>query len=588
MAILRAFIDDLLARTDIVDLIDARVPLKKAGKNYSACCPFHNEKTPSFSVAPDKQFYHCFGCGVHGNAISFLMEFDRLEFPEAIEELARMHGLEVQHDDQTSQRPARPQAKDQYELMEHVSKYYRQSLQQHSEGARAIEYLKGRGLSGETAQKFGIGYAGSEWDNVLQTFGQTPKLKQDLVQLGMVIQKENGKQYDRFRERIMFPIRDRRGRVIGFGGRILDRGEPKYLNSPETPIFHKGNELYGLYEVKQAHRQIQRIIVVEGYMDVVALAQYGVDYAVASLGTATTSEQLQLLFRQTHHVTCCYDGDNAGRGAAKRALENALPLLRDGKTLDFVFLPDGEDPDTLVQAQGKAAFESLLEQATPLSQVLFDNLLAEHNAVTDAGKSALVAAAKPMLEKVPEGEYQNQLFDRLNELVGLNKGMSARRIQSSAQRSVHSRWAARHSGVDMTPMRKAIAIVLQYPEFGNRLPELPELSQLATPGVDLLLALLRMIKERQVHHTGQLLEAFRQHSAYPSLVKLAVWEPPLEDKSGLESELVAIIANLMDEYLEQRLQTLLIKERQRELSREERYEYMTLLKELKPNSTAKD
>ncbi len=396
----RSFIDDLLARLDIVDIIDARVKLKKKGKNYGACCPFHNEKTPSFSVSQEKQFYHCFGCGVHGNAIDFIMEFERLEFVEAIEELASYLGLDVPREQRSGgggQFQSGPQASSSekrslYDLMGSISQFYRNQLKLPASKV-AIEYLKDRGLSGEIVQKFGIGYVADEWDLVRKNFGQNKDNQDMLVTGGMLIENEKGNRYDRFRGRIMFPIRDRRGRVIGFGGRVLGDGTPKYLNSPETPIFHKGKELYGLYEVLQAYREPPRILVVEGYMDVVALAQYGVDYSVASLGTSTTGDHIQMLFRQTNTVVCCYDGDRAGKEAAWRALENALQYLKTGNTLKFLFLPDGEDPDSYVRKYGKQAFEQQIEQATPLSSYLFDNLIELHqiNLGNNEGKSALRA-----------------------------------------------------------------------------------------------------------------------------------------------------------------------------------------------------
>ncbi|NAX39732.1 DNA primase, partial [Vibrio sp. V26_P1S5P106] len=393
----RSFIDDLLARLDIVDIIDARVKLKKKGKNYSACCPFHNEKTPSFSVSQEKQFYHCFGCGVHGNAIDFLMEYERLEFPEAIEELASSLGLEVPREE----RPGGPfnkqaprtnseEKRTLYDLMGSIAQFYRQQLKAPT-SRQAIEYLKNRGLSGEIVQKFGIGYVADEWDLIRKNFGQSRQNQEMLVTGGMLIENDKGNRYDRFRGRIMFPIRDRRGRVIGFGGRVIGDGTPKYLNSPETPIFHKGKELYGLYEVLEAYREPEQILVVEGYMDVVALAQYGVDYSVASLGTSTTGDHLQLLFRQTNTVVCCYDGDRAGREAAWRALENALGYLKTGNILKFLFLPDGEDPDSYIRTQGKERFEQAIKEAKPLSSYLFDNLIDSYNINlgTVEGKSTL-------------------------------------------------------------------------------------------------------------------------------------------------------------------------------------------------------
>lgn len=342
----QSFIDDLLVRTDIVELIDSRVRLKKAGKNYQACCPFHNEKSPSFTVSQEKQFYHCFGCGAHGNAIGFVMEYDGLEFPDAIEELASLHGMQVPRE-QTAGGSSHSQpavSKDLFELMNQIARFYESNLKN---APQAVEYLKGRGLTGEVVKRFNIGYAPGDWDQVRRRFGASRDHEQLLISGGMLIPRDSGPgSYDRFRDRIMFPIRDKRGRVIGFGGRVLGDGTPKYLNSPETPIFHKGRELFGLYEVKQAHKDPRRILVVEGYMDVVALGQYDIDYAVAALGTATTSDHIHTLFRTTAEVVCCYDGDNAGREAAWRALDNALSHLQDGRELKFVFLPDGEDPDS--------------------------------------------------------------------------------------------------------------------------------------------------------------------------------------------------------------------------------------------------
>ncbi|HBH63006.1 MAG TPA: DNA primase, partial [Erwinia persicina] len=371
----RVFINDLLARTDIVDLIDARVKLKKQGKNYHACCPFHNEKTPSFTVNGEKQFYHCFGCGAHGNAIDFLMNYDRLEFVESIEELATLYGLEVPYESGSGpSQLERHQRQSLYQLMTGLSEFYQQSLTQ-STASAARDYLSQRGLSDDVIKHFSIGFAPAGWDNALKRFGRNPDDRQSLIDAGMLVTNEQGRSYDRFRERVMFPIHDKRGRVIGFGGRVLGDAMPKYLNSPETDIFHKGRQLYGLYEALKNYPEPTKLLVVEGYMDVVALAQFGVDYAVASLGTSTTAEHIQLLFRSTNTVICCYDGDRAGREAAWRALETALPYMNDGRQLRFMFLPDGEDPDTLVRKEGKDAFETRMEQAMPLSTFLFDTLM---------------------------------------------------------------------------------------------------------------------------------------------------------------------------------------------------------------------
>ena len=355
------FIDDLIARTDIVDLIGSRVQLRKAGKDFQARCPFHDEKTPSFTVSRDKQFYHCFGCGAHGTAIGFLMEYDRLGFREAIEELAQKAGLEVPSEAVAT--PTGPDSAPLYAILELAAQVYRRQLREHPDAPRAVEYLKDRGLNGEIAGRYAMGYAPASWDFLLARLGTDAGARERLFQAGLITEQD-GKRYDRFRDRIMFPIRDRRGRVIGFGGRLLGDGKPKYLNSPETPVFHKGRELYGLYEAQQARRKLERLLVVEGYLDVIALAQFGIDYAVATLGTATTPEHLQLLLRSAPELVFCFDGDRAGRDAAWKALETALPLATGNQSLRFLFLPDGEDPDTLVRNEGQAAFEQRLQRAT--------------------------------------------------------------------------------------------------------------------------------------------------------------------------------------------------------------------------------
>ncbi len=361
-----AFIDDLLARTDIVDLIGQRIPLRKAGKDFQSRCPFHDERSPSFTVSPDKQFYYCFGCGAHGSAIGFLMEHDRLTFREAVEELAQRAGLTVPSDGEPVR--AGPDQGPLLQVLEQASQLYRQQLRAHPEAARAVDYLKGRGLTGEIAGRYGLGYAPSGWDFLLSRLGRDPAGRQRLLQAGLITDQD-GRAYDRLRERIVFPIRDRRGRVIGFGGRVLGDGKPKYLNSPETPVFHKGRELYGLYEAQKARRKLERLLVVEGYLDVIALAQFGIDYAVATLGTATTPEHLQLLLRSAPELVFCFDGDRAGRDAAWKALQTALPLATGNQSLRFLFLPEGEDPDTLVRSEGREPFEQRLQRAQPLSEL---------------------------------------------------------------------------------------------------------------------------------------------------------------------------------------------------------------------------
>jgi DNA primase len=389
------FIQDLLNRLDIVDVVERYVPLKKAGANFVACCPFHNEKSPSFTVSQTKQFYHCFGCGAHGTAIGFVMEHAGFGYVDAIEELARSVGLEVPHERQAAGAAYPKVAPDLYEVMQTATRYYREQLKL---SQRAIDYLKQRGLSGEIAAKFGIGYAPDGWQNLAAAF---PDYQDDtLNETGLVVTGDEGKRYDRFRDRIMFPIINVRGQVIGFGGRVLDKGEPKYLNSPETPLFEKGRELYGLFQAQKAIRAEQRVLVVEGYMDVVALAQHGVEYAVATLGTATTQYHVQKLLRLTEHIAFCFDGDKAGQRAAWRALENALPYLQDGKRISFLFLPAEHDPDSFIREFGKDAFEQRMQEAMPLSAYLLREISAELDLRTQEGRNQLLQRAKPLLTAI--------------------------------------------------------------------------------------------------------------------------------------------------------------------------------------------
>ena len=409
------FIQTLLSRVDIVEVIDPHLPLKKAGANYVACCPFHNEKSPSFTVSPSKQFYHCFGCGAHGTAIGFLIEYSGMSFPEAVADLARGVGLDVPRVTAPGAEARRDEAEDLSGLMLEAAKRYRAALK---DSPRAIEYLKARGLTGEIAAHFGIGYAEDGWQPLGAMPGYADK---GMETAGLVITGDGGKRYDRFRDRIMFPIHDGGGRVIGFGGRVLDKGEPKYLNSPETPLFSKGRELYGLFQARQPIRAAGRAIVVEGYMDVVALAQHGVEYAVATLGTATTPAHVQKLFRLTDTIVFCFDGDAAGRRAAWRALENTLALLADGKNARFLFLPDGEDPDDYIRQRGKASFEALVEAATPLSDFLLAELAQRYPPRSAEGRAALVNAAKPLLAQITAPVLATLLRRGLAELAGLRE-----------------------------------------------------------------------------------------------------------------------------------------------------------------------
>ncbi|MBP8220919.1 MAG: DNA primase [Aeromonadaceae bacterium] len=579
----QSFIDELLARTDIVELIDSRVRLKKAGKNYQACCPFHNEKSPSFSVSPEKQFYHCFGCGAHGNAIGFLMEYDGLNFPDAIDDLAGQLGLSVPREESGSYGSSQPVpiiSADQYQLMEQASRFFQGQLRQSS---AAIDYLKGRGLSGEIVKKYGIGYAPAGWDGLRQLLARTREQEQQLVTLGMLIQKDNGGSYDRFRDRIMFPIRDRRGRIIGFGGRVLGEGTPKYLNSPETPIFHKGKELFGLYEVKEAQRNPARILIVEGYMDVVALAQYGIDYAVASLGTATTSDHMQLLFRTAPEIICCYDGDKAGREAAWRALENALPGLQDGRELKFAFLPQEHDPDSFVRAHGREAFEEYLNQAQPFSDFLFERLARDLNLSGEAGQNELANKAVALIRRVPEGFTREGLITKLSQQLrwGENerrlRDIFARQEKEEQQDDPKPRPASK---IKLTPVRRTIALVVQHPQIAAQLPPLPhELLGLREPGIGFLLQLLTLLHDNPMT-TGQLLEQWRGTKEGEGLARLAALDEITAGENILE-ELEDTCAYLIDLFLQQRMADLQNKASNGGLSQEEKQELLLLLNETK-------
>ena len=394
------FIDDLVARADIVEVVGRRVPLKRAGREFKACCPFHEEKTPSFTVSPNKGFYHCFGCGAHGTAVGFLMDYDHMGFVEAIEALAAMVGVEVPRSD--SDRPAQ-RYDELFDINANVARRWQRALADH---APAVDYLKGRGIDGPTAKRFGIGYAPDGWSKILDRYGKSPEDIERLLTAGLIIRKDDGHHYDRFRERLMFPIRDTRGRTIGFGGRTIGDGEPKYLNSPETVLFHKGRELYGLYEARQALREIERLVVVEGYMDVVALARHGIDFAVGTLGTATTPEHLNRLFRLTDNVDFCFDGDRAGRKAAWRALETALPLIREGRQVRFTFLPDKHDPDSYVNEFGANAFVTALDAGTRLADFLIGELVAQVDLDSVEGRARLAELARPLRNQIAACRYE--------------------------------------------------------------------------------------------------------------------------------------------------------------------------------------
>jgi DNA primase len=575
----QSFIDDLLARVDIVEVIDSRVPLKKAGRDYTACCPFHNEKTPSFSVSQTKQFYHCFGCGAHGSAIGFLMEYEHLEFVEAIEELARSQGLEVPREAGLGARPS-DDSQRLFALLERADRYFRQQLRDHAQAQRAVSYLKQRGLTGEIAARFGIGYAPPGWENLETELGQDPQTRQDLLRLGLTLTRDDGSPYDRFRDRVMFPIRDRRGRVIGFGGRVLGDDKPKYLNSPESPVFHKGQELYGLFEARKTERKLERLLVVEGYMDVVALAQFGIGYAVATLGTSTTHEHLERLFRTVPEVVFCFDGDRAGREAAWRALENTLPVLQDGRQARFLFLPEGEDPDSLVRKEGKDAFERRVREAMPLSEYLFEHLAAQVDMGSLDGRARLVDLARPLLRQIPEGVFRQLLGQRLGELSGMDGSRLDAILRGDAPPPAPpSRPAPRPRSQDggPNPVRHAISLLLHQPALGQAV-QVPEgIADDDSPGMDLLRSLLEITRERPHLTTGALLEHWRDTEQGRHLHKLAGTRLQVPE-AGMAQELQGALERLTQQYREREAERLLDESRVRTLTSDEKISLQQLLR----------
>lgn len=503
------FIDELLARVDIVDVVNKRVTLKKSGSNWSACCPFHNEKTPSFTVSQTKQFYHCFGCSANGSAISFLMEYEGMHFVDAIEALAESIGMDVPRDEQAAQQ--RDDSKPLYALMERIANFYQSELKT---SPVAIDYLKRRGLSGETAKRFGIGYVPDGWDALQQQF---PESEVAMVKTGMLIQGDGGKRpYQRFRNRIMFPIRDRRGRVIAFGGRVMGNDEPKYLNSPETTLFHKGSELYGLFEARKAAQDAGQIIVVEGYMDVVALAQHGVSNAVATLGTAANQQHSDSLFRIVPNIVFCFDGDRAGRDAAWRALKATLPVLQDGHDAHFLFLPDGEDPDSVVSNEGAAGFQDRLATRIPIIDYLYEHLAEDVDMNSVGGKAQLAEKAKPLIGTIPKGIFRQLALRRLESLIGLSLGSErAGRPAPAAAR------AASQQRGQPSVMSIIASLVIQYPPVVASQPTdaFDFLEQL--PDADILERLIGYCDADPEISTARLLERFREHKHHAYLVTLA-------------------------------------------------------------------
>jgi DNA primase len=565
----RDFIDQLLNRVDIVDYIDSRVTLrKKTGSNFFACCPFHNEKSPSFSVSQTKQFYYCFGCGAHGNAIDFIMQFDRLSFPEAIEALARQAGMEVPRQSVSYSSEKVAAQKTLYDLMEQVAKFYQTQLRQHSQGERAIEYFKQRGVSGTVAKEFGLGLAPTGWDNVLQAF---EKNKQALFETGMLIKKDEGGFYDRFRDRVMFPIHDRRGRIIGFGGRIIDKGEPKYLNSPETPIFQKGHELYGLYHAIKANRQLTRVIVVEGYMDVIALFQHEITYAVATLGTATSANHLERLFRHTPEIIFCFDGDQAGRTAAWRALQVTLPLMHDGVQVRFMFLPDNEDPDSLVRKEGKTGFEERIKKSSTISDFFFQTLATQTDVMSTDGRARYVKLATDMLKQLPAGIFQQMMMAELAKKARIDvEQLMPRQITARPSAKTPVSLKARPPSA----LRLALTLLIQQPALVKLINE--PLIPVDVAGFDLLIQVIDKAQHNPEITAGGLIEHWRGQPEWQSLEKLVRAEH-VTPEAGIQDEFVGAIKQLRKLAQDNVIEQLLAKAAQIGLSAEEKQNLTELI-----------
>ncbi|MDY7562190.1 DNA primase [Pseudomonas sp. CCC3.2] len=628
----QSFIDDLLNRTDIVDVVSSRLQLKKTGKNYSACCPFHKEKTPSFSVSPDKQFYYCFGCGAGGNALGFMMDHDNLDFPQAVEELAKAAGMEVPREQSVKgQKPRQPTDSPLYPLLTAAAEFYRQALKSHPTRKAAVDYLKGRGLSGEIARDFGLGFAPPGWDNLHKHLSSDTLQQKTMIDAGLLIENaETGKRYDRFRDRVMFPIRDSRGRVIAFGGRVLGDDKPKYLNSPETPVFHKGQELYGLFEARKYNRSLDEIIVVEGYMDVIALAQQGLRNAVATLGTATSEDHLKKLFRVVPNVLFCFDGDQAGRNAAWRALEAALSSLQDGRRARFLFLPEGEDPDTLVRSEGTDAFKARINQhAQPLADYFFEQLTKEADPRSLEGKAHMATLAAPLIDKVPGANLRTLMRQRLSEITGLNTQDMHQLVQSAPQAALASydpnidydalpdyadfqptyayeaqpEWVNKTSGQkkwDKKPWDKkgkrpdfeprgprtpatvepptltALRTLLHHPQLAEKVEDASHFAAEDHIYAQLLVALLEALQKNPKLRSLQLIA--RWHGTEQGRLLRALAEKEwLIEADNLEQQFFDTITRLSVRQRERSLEQLIRKEKQAGLSAEEKIQLLALL-----------
>lgn len=595
------FIDDLLARVDVVEVVGERVALKKTGRNHSGLCPFHQEKTPSFTVSADKQFYHCFGCGAHGNALRFLMEYERLSFPEAVEQLAGRLGLEVPRegrDDPQAQARERKR-KEGVNLLELAASFFRERLNM-PEAQAARDYLSSRGLSREVLADFGIGYAPDGWEGLKRHLTERDIPEAVQVEYGLLVHREeSGRTYDRFRDRVMFPIRDVRGRTIAFGGRVLGDAKPKYLNSPETPVFHKGRELYGLYEARQANARLERLLIVEGYMDVVALAQFGIRNAVATLGTATSEEHLARLFRVVDEVVFCFDGDRAGRQAAARALETVLPLMIDGRQARFLFLPEGEDPDSLVRREGSEAFSDRITCASPLSEFLFDQAARGRDLARIEDRERYASQVLGVIGKLPEGVLRTLLLGELSRRTGVDETrFTALMARSESKAATLDSPPADEAAPQppsrpqpaaetaLEPLARILQLLVHEPGLVDRLPDVSEwLPEEATGDATLCREVVRLLRAGRYRSSQVLLAHFHGSEAGQRLTAL-VHRELLIPREARRTELDSWIAHLRRHCRRQspreEYEALLARERQGErLPREARERLAMLLQELK-------
>ncbi|MCW5196535.1 DNA primase [Buchnera aphidicola (Pemphigus obesinymphae)] len=572
----KVFIDELLIKTNIIDLINSRIPLKKKGQNYHAKCPFHNEKTPSFTVNDKKQFYYCFGCNAHGNVIDFLMNYEHLTFIESIETLSILNRLTIPYNIGYKKNKNEYNKRNElYCLLKTISDIYKKNIVNDNTN-EAYLYLKKRGINGKMINDFSIGFAPKEWNNMSNKIILNQKNRNTLIDSGILMLNKQGYPYDRFRGRIIFPIKDNYGRISGFGARNLDNKKPKYINSPETNIFHKSRQLYGLYEIKKKYPKPDKLLIVEGYIDVIMLTQFKINYAVASLGTSITSEHIQLLFRTTNNIIYCYDGDNSGKEAAWRTLKKSLPYIQDGKSIKFIFLPQDEDPDTIVRKEGKKAFENRINQATNLSKFLFHKLLKNINLSSIEGRSYLSAIAVPLIKLIPGGTMRIYLKQILAHKLGIPDLNQLEQLFIKNKKKIENYSI---KPIKQNRMRILISLLIQNPYLAKNVPSVEQLNNLKIKGLTLFLELTEMCKNNPKTNTGQILEAYRNTDIISVLYKLAKWDHMIIEKET-KNVFLDLLSGLYNKILEIRQELLINKERKKGLNNTEKKELWSINKKL--------